>query len=49
MINELYKDGYLNCLPTDFQKKQFIQKIDRNKNGKIEREELVVFLRGLVV
>ena len=48
MLKDMYKEGQINILPTEGQTKEFIAEIDSNQNGKIEKREMVIFIRKLL-
>ena len=48
MLKSMYKEGQIDIMPTDGQLKQFIEQLDDNNNGKIQKKEMVVFIRKLV-
>ena len=48
MVKDLYKEGYINCEPNEYMIQEFMANIDHNSNGKIERTEMILFLRKLI-
>ena len=48
MLKELYKEGYIDIVPSEGQVREFTKNIDTNHNGKISKTELTVFIRNLL-
>ena len=49
MFKQIYKQGFIDALPTEGQLKQLTTFIDSDHDGKISKKELTIFVRNLII